>query len=220
METIYFWKNWSKPERLLLCLSGIVLFTSLCVYTYRFYLGIDEAIQWEEVTETSMENFQADSFVYDLQEEPLMANNYLIKTLFQVEEISFDLIHTRLYLGFICFALILSMVGLSYIKQSKVFALASTLLAITLYFFSFDVLEVFGLQNNLFFSGAFVLISGATFLLNFVRNNRLSLLVRFLISFLVVTLVFTLALRGAHVDLPVLHLTNYINRSLSVIVLL
>ena len=219
METIQFWKNWSKPEKLFLYFSGLVLFTAMLVYTYRFYLG-EDITNWEVLTESSLIEQEAYSFDWNGEKHVVNTNDFVSKSYFQAAEITFKLIYSKLYFGFIVFSLILALVGFSYIKKSNAFVLAMAALGGLLFFFSFDVLEVFGRQDHVVFSSVFLVLTLSNFFLNNYKSNKLGLWFRFLVNFLLVVSIFTLVIKFSLCNEPVLYMTNFASKSISVIVLL
>ena len=96
METIQFWKNWSKPEKLFLYFSGLVLFTAMLVYTYRFYLG-EDITSWEVLTESSLIEQEAYSFDWNGEKHVVNTNDFVSKSYFQAAEITFKLIYSKFY---------------------------------------------------------------------------------------------------------------------------
>lgn len=219
MDTIKFWKHWSKPEKLFLYFSGIVLFTALTVYVYRFYLG-EDTTKWEVVTETETIEREAYAFQWNAENHTVETNDYVNRSYFQAAEIAFDTIYSKLYFGFLLFSLVLALVSASFIKKSNAYVLFMAALGALLFFFSFDVIEVFNRQDHVVFGGVFLLFSGVNFCLNFYRNNSLGIWVRFGVNMVMVLSVFTTIILFSHAPEPVLYLTNYVSKSVSVIVLL
>ena len=142
METLIFWKNYSKPERLLLLLSGIVLFVCLSIYFFRFYVGVESSISFD--VNYDIERVETPYRTYELSGEKVNLNhsNFLTRTFFSASEIGFNELDSKLYLGFMIFGLSFALAGISAIKKSNWFAVAMTAVGGLLYFFAFDMARV------------------------------------------------------------------------------
>ena len=220
MKLLIFWKSWSKPEKAILLLSGLVLFTCLSIYFYRFYLGVNGAIEWQANTDIQRVEQTLSSFERFGETFEIKGSNFINRTFFSASAIELNPMHTKLFFGFFCFSFILILTGISFIKKSTWFAVAMTFIGVGLYFFSFDLLESFGLQNNIILSIGFFLFVGITALFNIIKENKTSLLIRLAgISFVVVTF-FSVIILNAQVEIPIYYLTNYSAKSLSIVVFL
>jgi tetratricopeptide (TPR) repeat protein len=220
MNSLNFWKDWSKPEKAILALSCIVIFTCLSIYFFRFYLGVTGAISWE--TNLDVQRVEQPLSTFEIFGELIEINgsNFLTRTFFNASAIELDEIHTKLFFGFICFSIILILTGISFVKKMAWFAGAMTAVGVGLYFFSFDLIEAFGFQNNMVLSVGFILFIGITALFNLINDNRTGLLTRLLsIAFVVITF-FTVIILNAEVAAPIYYLTNYSAKSVTVVVFL
>ncbi len=150
MNTLIFWKSWSKPEKAILLLSGIVLFTALSIYFYRFYLGVNGAIEWQTNTDIQQVEQTLSSFERFGESFDIKGSNFITRTYFNASAIELNPIHSKLFFGFFCFSFILILTGVSFIKKMIWFAGAMTLVGVGLFFFSFDLLESLVYKTTLF----------------------------------------------------------------------
>jgi len=219
MKALKFWENWSKLERIILFFAGLILFTCLSIYVFRFYLGENGSIVWETTRDVERVEQTLSSVGRFGETIELKGSNFVSRKYFNASAINLDTSHSQLYLGFICFAIVFILTGVSYIKKMAWFASAMTAVGVGLYFFSFDLLESFGFQNNTMLSIGFVLFIAPTALFNILKENKTTLLPRLGVISIVVFVFFYVVIANAQVELPIYYLTNYAATSLTVVVL-
>ena len=220
MKSLNFWTGWSKPEKTILYLSIFVLFTCLSIYLFQFYLGVNGAINWETNTDVVRIEQTLSSFQGLGKRVDIKGSNFLIRTFFNASAIELNDIHAKSFFGLICFAMVLVLTGISFIKKIAWFAAAMTAVGLVLFFFSFDLLESYGFQNNTIFTVGFLLFIGITGFLNLYKENQIALITRLSTIAIVVLSFFYIVITNAQVDLPIYYLTHYSAKSLSLVVFL
>ena len=155
MNNLYFWNNWTKSYRLLYISSFVLLLVSLFFFSYTEYFGKNTGLKWELLTEAKTTKILIDTFQKGFFEFGVEADNQYFFQSFSGTLNNHVSWFSFLILGSIALLLVGGSVTISYTKGIWYFV-SLTGLGVFFYLLNLDVLEVFGLQNMYWSTGAFL----------------------------------------------------------------
>ncbi|GEO02717.1 hypothetical protein AAE02nite_03810 [Adhaeribacter aerolatus] len=144
-----------------------LVFTTLVALVaaiYYYFIGDDLTVPWEIITEAEAVNLPVDRIQVLLQEIPVQLKGFVITEHFEAGLPRPNLVAANLFLAILAISLIYFLALISTFRQLAFFA-AILLLMLFLTTFNFDLLGIFGSQEQYLLISIITLLGGTTFLL-------------------------------------------------------
>ena len=178
MQELFFWKNWSKVERLICsaCLFLMIL-NSISVLLF-WYRGIENIVNWDILSELEDILVEVDSD----GSQKLINKAYLVKEQFIASKIIIESWPAYSWLGLLSVAFSLILAAISAMSR-KIYLIGIGLVIVVLAFCHFEILQPNNQDSPILIGIVLVVLCGLTYYFNAFRED-ISILTRFFIFFI------------------------------------
>ncbi len=162
MQSLFFWKNWSKPFQLLFWFLLSIAFIAASFFLFAYFQNPSLAIAWDQIQQLELIDVPIRNFSIGLFDVSIPADNYLL-----LESLSGSGLQTSpwIFYVFLFFLVNAYVVLLSIITTLKRFSflMGMGLFILVIVSLQLEALQFFGLSNKLPTIGTLILFAGVAY---------------------------------------------------------
>ena len=150
MSSLFFWKNWSRVNRLTYLFSGIAFLISLVLFAIAWARGLNNVIRWDVLSELNELAVPFHTFSDGLLDYSVNGKAYAVSEQFVASGMQVRPVVATAFLTGICLAFVLLMSAVTRFDRIR-YLVSMAFLILGLAFFRWEMLEVPGLGGNYLF---------------------------------------------------------------------
>lgn len=207
MKKIFFWNNWSRPEKILYLFLLSVFVISLTFLLVSAIIGINAVISWQTLNEIETLRVTIDEFSKALFNFSVDAESYLAKEIFSASPVKINPLSSYIYLGLVMVAMLFLLSTVSFLDLSW-YAISMGVFIFFLADMQSELLGVFGFRDIKFL--AIMILTYAAPSYYFQAFNRNISFTGRLLTFLSITIILAVLIQlFSGVKYPFLFLSNF-----------
>ncbi len=117
MNSIAFWKLWSKPNQIFFWLLSLILLFSIAFFWYAYFLNPAPVITWQQFQQLNVEEVQIKTFPVGIFDIPISSDNFLVYEVLAGSELQPNITASYFFLVVFLTAMLVLLVVVSYLSR-------------------------------------------------------------------------------------------------------
>lgn len=117
MNKIAFWQNWTKSDRILFFVMGIIALFSIILTCFYWYNGLENIIRWDVISELEEIPVEIDKFSQGNLDFTVNANSYIINERYSASPINVNPTTANIYFGLVIIGILILVSVFSELKK-------------------------------------------------------------------------------------------------------
>jgi len=149
MNSIAFWKSWSKPFQILFWLLSATLLAAVVYFWYAYYYNPAPVITWDQFQQLNTEEVRLRTFSKGIFDVPVYGENYLIYEILGGSELQPNVNAFYIFLGVFSISFLVLLTVISSLSRFW-FIAGMGIFCVFIMTFRLESLQVFGMTSRIF----------------------------------------------------------------------